>query len=137
MWWPTTWCATSSAIRSTSRLRYCPEEPAGTGCGYGSSARGRAGLPPALLKGQRVRSVEDLLRLPLIELEDPNGTALWLSWKVWCEAMGVARPRTSRGLTFSHYDQVVQAVVSRTGRGTRAAFRCSTDSRRATARHAR
>jgi len=70
---------------------------------------------PSLLKAQRIRNVEDLLRLPLIELEDPNGSALWLSWKVWCEAMGVARPRTSHGLTFSHYDQVVQAAVAGQG----------------------
>ena len=59
--------------------------------------------------------MEDLLRLPLIEFEDTNGLALWLSWKVWCEAMGIARPHTVRGLMFSHYDQVVQAAVSGQG----------------------
>ena len=96
-------------------LRYCPEEAAGPGAERMFGEKVAPVAAPALLKGQRIRSVEDLLRLPLIELEDPNGTALWLSWKVWCEAMGVARSRTSRVLTFSHYDQVVQAVVSGQG----------------------
>ncbi len=96
-------------------LRYCPEETAGPGAERLFGEQVAPVAAPALLKGQRIRSVEDLLRLPLIELEDPNGTALWLSWKVWCEAMGAARPRTSRVLTFSHYDQVVQAVVSGQG----------------------
>ena len=47
--------------------------------------------------------------------QDPAGLAPWLSWKVWCEAMGVARPGASRGLTFSHYDQVVQSAVAGQG----------------------
>jgi DNA-binding transcriptional LysR family regulator len=96
-------------------LRYCPEEAAGPGAEKLFGEQVAPVAAPALLKGQRIRGVEDLLRLPLIELEDPNGIALWLSWKVWCEAMGVARPRTSRVLTFSHYDQVVQAVVAGQG----------------------
>ena len=62
-----------------------------------------------------MRGVDDLLRLPLIELDDPNSGALWLSWKVWWEAMGVSRPRASRGLTFSHYDQVIQAAMAGQG----------------------
>jgi LysR family transcriptional regulator, glycine cleavage system transcriptional activator len=96
-------------------LRYCPEETAGPGAERLFGEQVAPVAAPSLLKGQRVRSVEDLLELPLIELEDPNGTALWLSWKVWCEAMGVTRPRTSRGLTFSHYDQVAQAAVAGQG----------------------
>jgi len=96
-------------------LRYCPEETAGAGAERMFGEEVAPVAAPAALKGQRIRSAEDLLRLPLIELEDPNGTALWLSWKVWCEAMGVTRPRTNRGLTFSHYDQVVQAAVAGQG----------------------
>jgi DNA-binding transcriptional LysR family regulator len=96
-------------------LRYCPEEMAGPGAEQMFGEEVAPVAAPAFLKGQRIRSVDDLLRQPLIELEDPTGTALWLSWKVWCEAMGVARPRTSRGLTFSHYDQVVQAAVAGQG----------------------
>jgi DNA-binding transcriptional LysR family regulator len=96
-------------------LRYCPEEAAGPGAEKLFGEEVAPVAAPLLLKGQRVRTLEDLLRLPLIELEDPNGTALWLTWKVWCEAMGVARPRASRTLTFSHYDQVVQAATAGQG----------------------
>lgn len=96
-------------------LRYCPEEAAGPGAEKLFGEEVAPVAAPLLLKGQRVRTAEDLLRLPLIELEDPNGTALWLTWKVWCEAMGVARPRASRTLTFSHYDQVVQAATAGQG----------------------
>ena len=96
-------------------LRYCPEEMAGPGAQRLFGEQVAPVAAPSLLKGQRIRSADELLRLPLIELEDPNGTALWLSWKVWCEAMGVTRPRTSRQLTFSHYDQVVQAAVAGQG----------------------
>jgi LysR family glycine cleavage system transcriptional activator len=96
-------------------LRYCPEDAAGPGAERLFGEEVAPVAAPALLKGARVRNVDDLLRLPLIELEDPNGTTLWLSWKVWCEAMGAARPRTPRGLTFSHYDQVVQAATAGQG----------------------
>jgi LysR family transcriptional regulator, glycine cleavage system transcriptional activator len=96
-------------------LRYCPEEMAGAGAQRLFGEQVAPVAAPSLLRGLRVRGPEELLRLPLIELEDPNGTALWLSWKVWCEAMGVTRPRTSRQLTFSHYDQVVQAAVAGQG----------------------
>jgi DNA-binding transcriptional LysR family regulator len=96
-------------------LRYCPEESAGAGAERMFGEEVAPVAAPSFLKGQRIRSVDELLRLPLLELEDPNGTALWLSWKVWCEAMGVERPRTSRGLTFSHYDQVVQAATAGQG----------------------
>jgi DNA-binding transcriptional LysR family regulator len=96
-------------------MRYCPEEVAGPDAEKLFGEEVAPVAAPLLLKGQSVRTVEDLLRLPLIELEDPNGTALWLTWKVWCEAMGVARPRASRTLTFSHYDQVVQAATAGQG----------------------
>lgn len=96
-------------------LRYCPEETAGAGAEWLFGEQVSPVAAPSLLKGQRVRSVEELLRLPLIELDDPTGTAPWLSWKVWCEAMGVSRPRSSRVLTFSHYDQVAQAAAAGQG----------------------
>lgn len=96
-------------------LRYCPGEAAGAGAERMFGEEVAPVAAPALLKRQRIRRVDDLLRLPLIELDDPNSAALWLSWKVWCEAMGVARPRSSHGLTFSHYDQVVQAAVAGQG----------------------
>jgi LysR family transcriptional regulator, glycine cleavage system transcriptional activator len=96
-------------------LRYCPEEMAGAGAERLFGEQVAPVCTPALVKGQRVRSVEELLRWPLIELEDPTGLAPWLSWKVWCEAMGVGGGRARRGLTFSHYDQVVPAAAAGQG----------------------
>jgi DNA-binding transcriptional LysR family regulator len=70
---------------------------------------------PKLLKGRNIRTPGDLLQLPLLDIDDPNSTTIWLSWKVWCEAMNVERPRASRGLTFSHYDQIMQAAIAGQG----------------------
>ena len=69
---------------------------------------------PAFLKRHPVRSLDELMRLPLLELDDPSGAGLWLSWKVWCEAMKVPAPKR-RGLAFSHYDQIVQAAIAGQG----------------------
>jgi len=96
-------------------LRYCPEEIAGKGAERLFGEQVAPVCSPAFLKGKRVQSVGDLLRLPLLEFDDPTSGAPWLSWKVWCEAMGVSRPRGSRGLTFSHYDQVIQSAVAGQG----------------------
>jgi LysR family glycine cleavage system transcriptional activator len=70
---------------------------------------------PALLKRHPVRTLEDLLRLPLLDLDDPGGSGLWLSWKVWCETMKREPPRTVRGLSFSAYDQLIQAAIAGQG----------------------
>ena len=96
-------------------LRYCPAEAAGPGAERLFGEQVAPVAAPAILKGLQIRGVEDLLKLPLIEFEDTSGLAPWLSWKVWCEAMGIARPHTGSGLMFSHYDQVVQAAVSGQG----------------------
>jgi len=67
----------------------------------------------AFLKKHPVHRVEDLLTLPLLERDDP-GPGAWLSWKAWFDAMRLDPPRRSR-LSFSHYDQVVQAAVAGQG----------------------
>jgi DNA-binding transcriptional LysR family regulator len=71
---------------------------------------------PALARSHRtIRKPEDLLRLPLLHFEDPEGRTPWLSWNVWLEAMQLRAPKTARGLRFSHYDQVIQAAVAGQG----------------------
>lgn len=67
------------------------------------------------MHGKRIRGAEDLLQLPLLDIDDPASTTIWLSWKVWFETMNVPRPRASRGLTFSHYDQIMQAAIAGQG----------------------
>jgi LysR family transcriptional regulator, glycine cleavage system transcriptional activator len=96
-------------------IRYCPQDAVGADaiCLFGEQVAPVAS--PALLKGKRIRTPEDLLQLPLLDIDDPNSTTIWLSWKVWCEAMKLERPRASRGLTFSHYDQIMQAAMAGQG----------------------
>ena len=96
-------------------IRYCPQDVAGVDavCLFGEHVAPVAS--PALLKGKRIRTPEDLLQLPLLDIDDPGSTTIWLSWKVWCEAMKLERPRASRGLTFSHYDQIMQAAIAGQG----------------------
>jgi LysR family transcriptional regulator, glycine cleavage system transcriptional activator len=96
-------------------IRYCPQEAAGAGaiCLFGEQVAPVAS--PKLLKGRRIQTPEDLLQLPLIDIDDPNSTTIWLSWKVWCEAMKLERPREGHSLTFSHYDQIMQAAIAGQG----------------------
>jgi DNA-binding transcriptional LysR family regulator len=96
-------------------IRYCPQNAVGADaiCLFGEHVAPVAS--PALLKGRRIRIPEDLLQLPLLDIDDPSTTTIWLSWKVWCETMKLERPRASRGLTFSHYDQIMQAAIAGQG----------------------
>jgi DNA-binding transcriptional LysR family regulator len=108
-----------NSVRDLERLsldvavRYCPEALAGKDAVrlFGEDVTPVAS--PAFLKHHRVRSLDDLMKLPLLELDDA-GVGLWLSWRVWCEAMKLPPPRRS-GLAFSHYDQVVQSAIAGQG----------------------
>lgn len=91
-------------------IRYCPAAMAGKGAVRLFGEHVTPVASPAYLKAHRVRSPDDLLQLPLLELDDPTGAGLWLSWKVWCETMHLPHPRRG-SLTFSHYDQVIQAAI--------------------------
>lgn len=110
-----------NAVRELERLsldvaiRYCPAALAGDGAEQLFGEQVAPVVSPALLKGRRVCTLDDLLQLPLLDLDDPTGAGLWLSWKVWCEAMNVPRPRDGRGLRYSHYDQALQAAVAGQG----------------------
>lgn len=95
-------------------IRYCPEALAGAGAERLFGERVAPVASPAFLRKNPVRSLDDLMRLPLLELDDPSGIGVWLSWKVWCEAMKRPIPRRN-GLSFSHYDQVVQAAIAGQG----------------------
>jgi DNA-binding transcriptional LysR family regulator len=62
-----------------------------------------------------VRKPKDLLVLPLLHYDARQVSAPWLSWEVWLEAMGLEYPAGARGLSFSHYDQLVQAAIAGQG----------------------
>ena len=96
-------------------IRYCPQDVAGVNAIFLFGEHVAPVASPALLKGKKVRTPEDLLLLPLLDIDDPHSTTIWLSWKVWCETMRLERPRTNRGLTFSHYDQIMQAAIAGQG----------------------
>ncbi len=68
---------------------------------------------PAFVKRNGIDGIDGLLRMPLLERDDP-GPGAWLSWKAWFDAMGVAPPRRAR-MSFTHYDQIVQAAVAGQG----------------------
>ncbi len=95
-------------------IRYCPEALAGKSAQRLFGEHVTPVASRAFLKKNPLRTLDALMKLPLLELDDPAGTGLWLSWKVWCEAMQLPRPR-SGGLSFSHYDQVIQAAVGGQG----------------------
>ncbi|HTN49954.1 MAG TPA: LysR substrate-binding domain-containing protein [Burkholderiaceae bacterium] len=96
-------------------IRYCPAQAAGDGAIALFEEQVAPVASPKLLRGHKVQTAEDLLKLPLLDIDDPNSTTIWLSWAVWCEAMKVTRPHANRGLTFSHYDQIMQAAIAGQG----------------------
>lgn len=95
-------------------IRYCPESMAGPGAERLFGERVAPVASPGFLRTHRVRSIDDLMQLPLLDLDDPGGMGVWLSWRVWCEAMKRPPPRRN-GLSFSHYDQVIQAAIAGQG----------------------
>ncbi len=96
-------------------IRYTPPASAGTGAERLFGEEVAPVAAPALLAGHTVTAPEDVLRLPLLDIDDPSSTgSVWLSWQVWCEAMGVPPPGRRR-LLFSHYDQIVQAALAGQG----------------------
>jgi DNA-binding transcriptional LysR family regulator len=109
-----------NSVRDLERLsldvaiRYCPASAAGPDAERLFGERVTPVASPAFLKRHPVRTLDDMMRLPLLELDDPAGVGMWLSWKVWCETMQLPPPRRN-GLAFSHYDQVIQAAIAGQG----------------------
>jgi DNA-binding transcriptional LysR family regulator len=71
-------------------------------------------LNPQLLERQRMSLAgpADLLRLPLIDLDDPGPSSHASSWARWFEHAGVRSSQPEAGrLTFGFVDQAVQAAV--------------------------
>ncbi len=62
-----------------------------------------------------LRTVEDLARHVLLDLETVTGQGLWSDWAPWLEAKGQAKLKPVGALRFSHYDQVVRAAIDGSG----------------------
>ena len=67
---------------------------------------------PKLLRRGGLKTPEDLRHQVLLHFGEP---VLWLHWSAWFEAMRLKPPLPEKGLSFSHYDQMIQAAVSGQG----------------------
>ncbi len=92
------WCRPEAASRDGLRLHLEEMTPA---------------LAPALLErsGVALEQPADLLRLPLLELDDGLPTADVSRWQRWFDFAGVAAAAPAGRLYFTYIDQSVQAAV--------------------------
>ncbi|HQR78402.1 MAG TPA: LysR substrate-binding domain-containing protein [Burkholderiaceae bacterium] len=72
---------------------------------------------PALARDRArgIRTVSDLSRHLLLDMETATNGRPWYDWKLWFEAMGIRDFRAAGSLRFSHYDQVVDAAREGSG----------------------
>ncbi len=72
---------------------------------------------PALLHDRMrpLRSPSDLRHHMLLELDPATVRPAWLDWPGWMRAMKLDRLRAVGTLGFSHYDQVIEAVIGSAG----------------------
>jgi DNA-binding transcriptional LysR family regulator len=96
-------------------VRYCTRDMAG---GAAERLFGERVVPvcsPSFLSGHALSKPSDLEDLALLHFEDPHGHGPWLAWSVWFEVMGMP-PHAGKGsLSFSHYDQLIQAALDGQG----------------------
>ncbi len=65
----------------------------------------------ASAQGMAIRTPADLGRHVLLHMHDARGEWPWYAWNTLLKALGVPRMKPAGGLTFSQYDQLVQAAV--------------------------
>jgi DNA-binding transcriptional LysR family regulator len=97
-------------------VRYSTAEIAGAGAHLLFGEQVVPVCSPALAhEAGRSPTPERLMRLPLLYYEEAEGRTPWLTWNVWAEAMKLPAPGKRRGLSFTHYDQLIQAAVAGQG----------------------
>jgi LysR family glycine cleavage system transcriptional activator len=97
-------------------VRYTTEEKAGNSPVMLFDETVAPVCSPSLARSRkRAQKPEELLLLPLLHYEATQFSAPWLSWEVWLEAMGLESPKGARSLSFSQYDQLIQAAVAGQG----------------------
>lgn len=93
-------------------LRYCaPEAAAG-----GSVLFGEHAFPvcsPALAAERPLERPADLSQHVLLHFDDPR--AALFEWDPWLRAIGIETLRPAGHLSFSHYDQLIQAALAGQG----------------------
>lgn len=72
---------------------------------------------PALARDAKrpLREPADLRRHVMLQIDDPDGSLPWLSWTSWLELAGAQDVKPAARLTFSSYEQVVQAAIQGDG----------------------
>ncbi len=69
-------------------------------------------ISPRLLQGRRLRDPSELVRWPLLDLDDGVPGALRLNWSTWFDFAGAGTVEPVAGqLVFNFVDQAVQAAV--------------------------
>ncbi len=92
-------------------IRYCADKdvPAGAERLFGESVVPVASPSLGIARLDR----ETLPRLALLDFDDPRYP--WLRWDDWLAAMGLDGVAPATRLSFSHYDQLIQATVAGQG----------------------
>jgi DNA-binding transcriptional LysR family regulator len=62
-----------------------------------------------------LRSISDLSRHVLLDFETTVYGRSWHDWERWFDAKKIQRAKPARSLTFSHYDQVIDAAIKGSG----------------------
>jgi DNA-binding transcriptional LysR family regulator len=72
---------------------------------------------PALARhrSRGIRTIADLSRHLLLDMETATNGRLWYDWRTWFDAMGIRGFKAAGSLRFSHYDQVVDAAREGSG----------------------
>lgn len=72
---------------------------------------------PAVAKdlSRPLNSISDLSRHVLLDFETTVYGRSWHDWERWFDAKNIRRAKAARSLTFSHYDQVIEAAVKGSG----------------------
>ena len=68
-----------------------------------------------MLAGRKLKAPQDLSGHVLLHYDDPERRYPWLSWDVWFELTQTQGVKPAGTLRFSHYDQLLQAVIEGQG----------------------
>ena len=96
-------------------IRYCTPKAAGSGA---VRLFGELVFPicsRSVLAGRKLKAPQDLSGHVLLHYDDPERRYPWLSWDVWFELTQTQGVKPAGTLRFSHYDQLLQAVIEGQG----------------------
>src|SRR5206468_10140165 len=96
-------------------IRYCTPKAAGSGA---ARLFGELVFPicsRSVLAGRKLKAPQDLSGHVLLHYGDPERRYPWLRWDVWFELTQTHGERPAGTLRFSHYDQLLHAVIEGQG----------------------